>query len=152
MKSTEYLIVPLLQGFCWFDDGLQAHLDAEGWGHVTRPQSIVMVAVLTGFNRPSDIARHLRISRQAIHATIADMVEMGIFELSDDPDDRRSKIVTIAAKGAKMRNFANKTVQKLTAELARRIGKANVAALAKALGAEWGEPLMPAAPGPKRRK
>lgn len=144
MNATDYLIVPLLQAFCWFDDGLQAHLQAKGWGHVTRPQSMVMVNVVTGVCRPSDIARNLGISRQAIHSTIGQMVEMGMFELTDDPLDGRSKIVSIAAKGQAMRTDANEAVQLLTAELARRIGKTNVANLAVALGAEWGMPMAPA--------
>ena len=144
MNATDYLIVPLLQAFLWFDDGLQAHLQEKGWGHVTRPQSMVMINVVTGVCRPSDIARNLGISRQAIHSTINQMVEMGMFELTDDPLDGRSKIVSIAAKGQEMRADANAAVQMLTAELARRIGKANVANLAVALGADWGAPLLPA--------
>ena len=156
MNATDYLIVPLLQAFCWFDDGLQAYLQEKGWGHVTRPQSMVMVNVVTGVCRPSDIARNLGISRQAIHSTINQMVEMGMFELTDDPLDGRSKIVSIAAKGMEMRADANAAVQMLTAELARRIGKANVANLAVALGADWGAPMMPpktdAAPAKRKAK
>ncbi len=68
MNAPEYLIVPLLQAFYWFDDGLQAHLQARGWAHVTRPQSMVMVNIVTGIRRPSDIARNLGVSRQAVSA------------------------------------------------------------------------------------
>ena len=143
MNASDYLIVPLLQSFFWFDDGLQAHLQAKGWGHVTRPQSMVMVNVVTGVCRPSDIARNMGISRQAIHSTIAQMVDMGMFELQDDPMDGRSKIVVITPKGMAMRADANEAVRLLTAELGRRIGKANIANLAAALGADWGSPLMP---------
>lgn len=152
MNAPEYLIVPLLQAFYWFDDGLQAHLQARGWAHVTRPQSMVMVNIVTGIRRPSDIARNLGVSRQAIHATIAQMVEMGMLALEDDPLDGRSKIVVIAAKGQAMRADANEAVNLLTAELARRIGPASVAALAAALGADWGPPLTPAAEKGKRAK
>lgn len=154
MNATDYLIVPLLQAFCWFDDGLQAHLQAKGWGHVTRPQSMVMVNFVTGVDRPSDIARNLGISRQAIHSTIAQMVEMGMFELKDDPADGRSKLIAITPKGLAMRADANEAVQRLTAELARRIGKPHVAALMAALGCEWGAPPPPppAAPKPARRR
>jgi DNA-binding MarR family transcriptional regulator len=143
MNASDYLIVPLLQSFFWFDDGLQAHLKVKGWGHVTRPQSMVMVNVVTGVCRPSDIARNLGISRQAVHSTIAQMVEMGMFALEDDPQDGRSKIVEITSKGMAMRADANEAVRLLTAELGRRIGKANIDNLAAALGADWGPPLMP---------
>ncbi|BCW87281.1 hypothetical protein sos41_04100 [Alphaproteobacteria bacterium SO-S41] len=156
MNAADYLIVPLLQAFCWFDDGLQAQLQEKGWGHVTRPQSMVMVNVVIGVCRPSDIARNLGISRQAIHSTINQMIEMGMLELTDDPLDGRSKILSIAAKGLAMRADANEAVQLLTAELARRIGKTNVANLAVALGADWGQPLLPtpanAAPAKRKAK
>lgn len=154
MNATDYLIVPLLQAFCWFDDGLQAHLQAKGWGHVTRPQSMVMVNFVTGVDRPSDIARNLGISRQAIHSTIAQMVEMGMFELKDDPADGRSKLIAITPKGLAMRADANEAVQRLTAELARRIGKTHVAGLMTALACDWGAPPPPppVQPKPARRR
>ena len=155
MNSTDYLIVPLLQAFCWFDDGLQAHLQAKGWGQVTRPQSMVMVNFVTGVLRPSEIARNLGISRQAIHSTIAQMVDMGMLELKDDPADGRSKVIAITPKGVAMRADANEAVQALTAELGRRIGKAHVANLAAALSCDWGAPHKPTVKppsSPRKRK
>lgn len=101
MRASEYLIVPFLQAFFWFDDGLQAWLQKKGWGHVTRSQSMVMVNILSGTCRPSDIARSLGISRQAIHATISQMVEMGMVEMQDDPEDGRSKIVVLSKWGSR---------------------------------------------------
>ncbi|MCC7274519.1 MAG: winged helix-turn-helix transcriptional regulator [Alphaproteobacteria bacterium] len=160
METTRYLIVPLLQAFCWFDDGLQAFLQKRGWAHVTRPQSMVMVNVLTGVRRPSEIARNVGVSRQAMHTTIGQMIEMGMLEMRDDPADKRSKIVALSAKGHTMRKDADMAVEALTGELIRRIGKENVANLSKAFAADWGAPLadivVPAAavredrPRPKR--
>lgn len=139
MKETHFLIVPLLQGFFWFDDGLQAHLRKKGWGHVTRPQSMVMIHIIGGIVRPSDIARNLGISRQAVHATLNQMVEMGMLEMRDDPHDGRTRIAALSRKGAAMQADANAAVEALSAELSRRIGKANVAALKKAFAADWGD-------------
>lgn len=148
MQEIRFLIVPLLQGFFWFDDGLQALLQKKGWGHVTRPQSMVMINILSGIVRPSDIARNLGISRQAVHATINQMVEIGMLEMRDDPEDGRSKRVALSGMGAAMRKDANAAVEALTAELARRIGKANIAALSRAFAADWGDPPR----GPDRIK
>lgn len=141
MIAANYLIVPLLQGFFWFDDGLQAYLQARGWHNVTRPQSMVMVNVVTGVRKPSDIARNLGISRQAVHTTINQMVEMGMFEMQDDPADGRSKIVTITEKGHRMRKDADAAMAVLSEELRRRIGKTAVDNLMKAFTPEWGEPM-----------
>lgn len=140
METARYLIVPLLQAFFWFDDGLQAYLRSRGWDQVTRPQSMVMLNVVVGITRPSDIARNLGISRQAVHSTIAQMIEMGMLELKDDPEDGRSKVVAITAKGQAMRMDANAAVDALTAELGKRIGAGNIANLVKAFKADWGAP------------
>ncbi|ATQ44169.1 MarR family winged helix-turn-helix transcriptional regulator [Caulobacter mirabilis] len=139
MIGAETLIVPLLQAFFWFDDGLQSYLQARGWNQVTRPQSMVMANVVIGFHKPSDIARNLGISRQAVHTTINQMVELGMLELRDDKDDRRAKIVAVSDKGRAMGRDADDAMAALTAELKRRIGPRNVENLIKAFSAEWGE-------------
>lgn len=141
MKNTEYLIVPLLQGFYWFDEGLQGYLRSRGWSEITRSQSMIMVSVITGTRNPSDIARALGISRQAVHATIEQMVKMDILELVDDPADGRAKMVKLSKSGEMRRKDARRAVALLARELAARIGKQNVDNLMKAFAADWGEPL-----------
>lgn len=142
MDSPNFLIIPLLQGFSWFDDGLQAYLAARGWPQATRPQSMIMVHVVRGVTRPSDIARNLGVSRQAVHTTINQMIELGLLALEADPEDRRSKRVVIAPAGQKMRAVAQEAVAVLSAELERRIGKTHVDALHAAFAADWGSPLV----------
>lgn len=138
MIGAETLIVPLLQAFFWFDDGLQSYLQARGWNQVTRPQSMVMANVVMGFHKPSDIARNLGISRQAVHTTINQMVELGMLELREDAEDGRAKIVALTNLGHDMRQDADKVMGDLQAELRRRIGNRNVDNLIKAFSTEWG--------------
>jgi DNA-binding MarR family transcriptional regulator len=140
MQSPSYLIVPLLQGFYWFDEGLQNYLRAKGWSEVTHAQSMIMVNVITGTRKPSDIARVLGISRQAVHATIEQMIAMDLVELVDDPDDGRAKILKLSAGGERRRKDARRAVMLLTRELSARIGKQNVQNLFKAFSIDWGKP------------
>lgn len=149
MKSPDYLIIPLLQGFYWFDDGMQNHLRACGWSEITRPQSMVIANIIMGVTRPSDIARNLGISRQAIHLTIGQMIEMGVVELKGDPESQRSKIVCLTKEGERRRRDARQAVEALMAELARRIGRRNVENLIKAFAVDWGPPVASAV---KRRR
>lgn len=144
MNSSEYLILPLLQGFYWFDEGLQSYLKSKGWSAVTRPQSMIMSNVILGVNKPSDIARRLGISRQAIHTTLDQMVEQGLLELRDDPSDKRSKVVVISKSGERRRQDARRAMMMLTEELSKRIGSKNVENLQKAFAAEWGPPVLTA--------
>jgi len=141
MESVEHLIVPLWQAFVWTDEGLQNYLRKQGWPEVTRPQSMVMNNVVIGVRKPSDIARNLGVSRQAIHITIRQMVDLGILELVDDPEDRRSKVVAIGATGAKMRESAQQAMLQIARTLEKRIGKTQVDQLKAALAADWGAPL-----------
>lgn len=141
MDKAESLIVPLLQGFSWFDDGLQAYLEAKGWPHATRPQSMVMIHVVRGITRPIDIARSLGVSRQAIHTTINQMIKLGLLDLVSDSTDGRSKRVVITPTGQKMRAAANEAMLHLSAVLEERIGVPCVDALRQAFSADWGPPL-----------
>jgi len=140
MIGADKLIVPLLQAFLWFDDGLQSFLQAQGWDQVTRPQSMVMANVVIGVHKPSDIARNLGISRQAVHTTINQMVKLGMLEIRDDAEDRRATIVAVSAKGRAMGVDADRAMEALAAELRRRIGPRNVENLVKAFAADWGDP------------
>ncbi len=138
MQAAESFIVPLLQAFVWFDDGLQSFLQARGWHEVTRPQSMIMANVVIGVHKPSDIARNLGISRQAVHTTINQMVEMGMLELRDDINDRRAKIVAISEMGREMGRDADVAMAAMSAELRKRVGSKNVDNLIKAFSADWG--------------
>jgi DNA-binding MarR family transcriptional regulator len=146
MEKVEHLIVPIWQAFVWMDDSLQSYLRQQGWPEVTRPQSMVMNNVVMGVRKPSDIARNLGVSRQAIHTTLRQMVALGLLQLVDDPDDGRSKVVAIGETGSKMRENAQTAMLLLAKALERRIGKAHVDGLKAALAADWGAPLTWDAP------
>ena len=140
VAAPSHLILELLTAFYWFDEGLQNHLRAKGWPEVTRPQSMLMANLALGLHRPSDIARNLGVSRQAIHATIGQMVGKGVVELVDDPDDGRMKLVVLNARGEAMRRDAQAAMTVMVDALSRRIGARKVAQLREALLSNWGDP------------
>ncbi|WP_426031319.1 MarR family winged helix-turn-helix transcriptional regulator [Caulobacter sp. DWP3-1-3b2] len=156
MDATRYLIVPLLQGFEWFDESLQLSLRENGWPPLTRPESIVMMHVQMDIVRPSDIARSLRLTRQAVHVTIKTLVDRGVFEMADDPIDGRIKIVKLTPMGEAMRQDAKTIVDQLTDILTLRVGPKKIKALREAFLADWGEPVVcrlqrrPAAKKPRK--
>lgn len=138
MRTNQLIIAPF-QRFCWLDEGLQARLHDHGWPDVNRPQSMVMTNIVSGIVRPSDIARNLGISRQAIHSTIGQMVKLGIVQLEVDPSDRRHMIVSLTDLGARMREDAQRSMDALSAQIAARLGQDRFDALLAALEADWGE-------------
>jgi DNA-binding MarR family transcriptional regulator len=135
------MFLNLLQGFYWFDEGLQNYLRARGWPEVTRPQSMVMANVMMGVTRPSDIARRLGISRQAIHVTIKSMIDLDMVDLVDDPSSKRVKVVMLTKVGEAMRTDARAAMGMMVTELVGRLGKKRLQQAAAALGADWGPPL-----------
>ncbi len=148
---TNQLIIALFQRFCWLDEGLQARLHDHGWPDVNRPQSMVMTNIVSGIVRPSDIARNLGLSRQAIHSTINQMVKLGIVQLEVDPGDRRHMIVSLTDLGARMRRDAQRSMDALTAQIAAVLGQDKFDALLAALEADWGDNIAPASLAPRRR-
>lgn len=152
---TNQLIIALFRRFCWLDEGLQSRLHDHGWPDVSRPQSMVMTNIVSGVVRPSDIARNLGISRQAIHSTINQMVKLGIVQLEVDPDDRRHMVVSLTDLGARMRQDAQRSMDALTAQVAAALGQNKFDALLAALEADWGNNVdrteMPAS-AQRRRK
>ena len=139
--DIRHLLLSLLQGFYWFDEGLQNYLQARGWPTVTRPQSMVMANIVLGVRRPSDIARNMGVSRLAIHATINQMVELGIVALVDDPTNRRVKLVAPTTTGETMRVDAQRSMVIMAEELGQRLGKAALLRTAHLLGEDWGPPM-----------
>src|SRR3546814_13796564 len=83
---------------------------------------MVMTNIVSGIVRPSDIARNLGVSRQAIHSTINQMVKLGIVRLDVDPDDRRHMNVSLTDLGARMRQDAQRSMDPLPAPIADRLG------------------------------
>ena len=148
---TNQLIIALFQRFCWLDEGLQSRLHDHGWPDVSRPQSMVMTNVVSGIVRPSDIARNIGVSRQAIHSTIGQMVTLGIVQLEPDPADRRHMIVSLTDLGARMRQDAQRAMDAMTTQIAARLGQQQFDTLLAALDADWGDNIEPAAPVPRRR-
>ena len=142
MRSIDYLIIPLWEAFGWFDEGLQSSLKLRGWQTMTRPESAVMIHVILGTNRPSDIARNLGLTRQAIHITISKMVEKGVLELHSDPLDARVSVVGLTKVGKEMRRDAKMIVQYIESVLTERIGAQRVRSLKAALAPEWGAPVI----------
>ncbi len=135
------MLLTLLQGFYWFDEGLQNYLRSRGWPTVTRPQSMVMANIVMGVRYPSDIARRLGISRQAIHKTIKSMVAIDMVALVDDPDNGRVKLVQLTKTGEAMRRDAQHAMRLMADELVARVGKRSVMRAATALAQDWGPPL-----------
>lgn len=136
------LIRGLLHGFYWCDECLQSSLAAGGWPAVSRTQSMIMVNVSDGITRPSDLARAIGVSRQAIQRTLMEMEHDGLIHLVPDPQDGRAKIVGLSKDGKGIYGTALRAIDVMEAELKRRLGSKTIDELRKVLYADWGPVII----------
>jgi DNA-binding MarR family transcriptional regulator len=107
---------------------------------LARAHALVFSHLDDGGTRPAEIARRSGISRQAVGQTIAQMRELGLVKLANDPSNRRARLVQPTAKGRKALERSGSGSQAAEKVLSRRIGAARVKALRDALEADWGAP------------
>ena len=132
------LLRTMLHGFYWLDDGLQAHMRERAGISLPRAQSMMMVCIGDGIDRPSDLAVRLSVSKQAVQQGLKELVVKGLVEIRPDPGNGRQKFVCFTKKGRECRNIARAGILKLEKLLAARIGRDRLGALNEALRADWG--------------
>lgn len=131
--ESSLLILDLMRAFYWFDEQLRARLAERGWPGITRSQSLVLANVANGVTRPSRIAEHLGVTRQAMSQLLGEMAARGLVDLVPDPDDARAQRVASAAAGVTIREAARAILRDLEQELEQRVGPKVMAGLRMAL-------------------
>jgi DNA-binding MarR family transcriptional regulator len=137
--ESDFLMRLLFDAYYWFDESLQRSLQANNIPTLSRSQSMVMVCLEEGIRRPSALARKLRVSRQAMQKTLADMEGKGYLRLVSDPEDRRAKSVRLSKIGKQRQEMAKKCLRTMEGELRTRLGSAKINSLTRALAEDWGD-------------
>lgn len=130
-----------MRAFYWADESLQNLISAKGWPAITRAQSLVFVNIGEGVTRPSEIAARVGVTRQAIHQTLNELIELGYLRLEPDATDKRAKVIRYTEQGARLGMDALAALKDVETELATRIGHSTVLGLRQALSAPWGAPI-----------
>ena len=143
----------LLEGWDWFDNALQTYLKADGFEGYNKSQSMMIMYVSSGVRRPAEIARKMRLSRQAIGHIAGQLLEMKVLEANPDPEDGRSVVLGFALKARGLQATARTIIATLEERLEQRIGAKKMAALTEILNLDWGAAIEDddAASGKKRR-
>jgi DNA-binding MarR family transcriptional regulator len=137
-EPTGRFLGDLVHATYWMDDGLQAHMRACAGMSLPRSQSMLMVYLSDGFDRPADLAKRLRISKQAVQQGLKELIAKDMVTLERDPENRRQKRVRFTDHGRELRDIAQQGLERLEAELSQRIGAERMQALGDALQANWG--------------
>ena len=133
----------LVAAIDWYDNSLQTVMATRGLKVINRGQVMMLIHIVNGTTRPSDIAREMRTTRQHIHAMGKGLIESDILELIPDPDDGRSRQYMLSEDASVLRSKVLEIVDYLSSKLADRIGKDTVRDLSRALGSDWGDLIRP---------
>ena len=128
----------LVHATYWLDDGLQAYMQAHAGLCLPRAQSMAMVYLTEGVDRPSDLAANLSVSKQAAQQVLKELSLKGIIQITPDPDNGRQKRIVLTDYGRNLREIAEQGLEAMERELAERIGADELAALQRSLEADWG--------------
>lgn len=132
------LLRDLVHATYWLDDGLQAYMREHAGISLPRAQSMMMVYLSEGVDRPADLAKRLRVSKQAVQQGLKELMSKDMVTVEPDPASGRQKIVRFTEHGRELRDIARKGLKSLESLLTRRIGRARADALRRALESDWG--------------
>jgi DNA-binding MarR family transcriptional regulator len=143
MKTSPYspLGQLLLGAFRWFDESLHASLAARDRPPLSHTQSLVFAYLDEGGTRSAELARRAGISRQAMHKTVRELVDLDLVALVPDPTHGGARLVVLTYTGRAYVADIQETFAAIEAALSERIGPISVTALRQTLEAEWGEPV-----------
>jgi DNA-binding MarR family transcriptional regulator len=137
-KSDDFLtsnIKGLLQEKLWLLDARfkQKRL-ATPYKTLTDAEARILATLRGETLTISEIARRLDLSRQAIHKTVAKLVQAKLLKLEPIPDNARDKRIEFTEKGEAMKTAGYKALQELEKEVETKIGKENLKRLKLLLG------------------
>lgn len=136
MKSLRVLLRTRLE---WIEEHLMQNAEKNGYGYIT-PSMARLYSYLGNTPVPmSELARRLKISRQAVHQLVNEGLNSGFLELLDSPKDKRVKMVQFSQDGQKMAAVAIAEINKAEEELKQYLGAENVQQLRRILELKWPE-------------
>lgn len=73
--------------------------------------------------RPTELAQRMQITKQSVHDLLRHLERRGYAERKVDPDDKRSRLIYLTARGRKLEALARKYARLAERELAKQLGK-----------------------------
>ena len=117
-----------------FNELLMERFAARGFGDVRPSFGSLLVPLFEQDGlRLGELAVRGRLSKQAVTGLVKLCEDAGLVVREPDPDDGRAFRIRLSVRGRKLRRVAGEELRSLDAELVASLGKANHAALRRAL-------------------
>ena len=124
---------------------IQAGVEARGFADVRPAHGFTFVLLSRGPATTVAIAAHLGVTKQAAGQLVAELESKGYVRRRDNPDDGRSRLVELTARGRACTRAADAAAVEAVREWEQRLGARRVRQLATALAAVGATgPLRPA--------
>jgi len=106
---------------------------ARGYPFVRLAHNAVFGTLFGEGGRISDMAARAGITKQSMGEVVRELVDVGVLEMSVDPDDRRAKVVTYTQLGLEVTNGGRRYLETLEKLFADRFGDADYEATRRVL-------------------
>ncbi|MBL8909577.1 MAG: MarR family transcriptional regulator [Archangium sp.] len=110
-----------------FNERGMAKVNAEAGGPMLREAHTRLLPHLQDPKgvRITALARKLGVTKQAIQQLVADLLEAGVVEVLDDPDDARARLVVLTELGVNAMQHGTSLLLDIEKDLATRFGAQN---------------------------
>lgn len=131
------MMVELVKAMNWAHQNMQSEIAKSGMEAFSINQGIVLSHIQLDTRRPSELARTMNISRQAVSVILKQLEDRNIIRLIDDPDHKLAKIV-VMTEDTEIMEILTKARKTTENRLQDRIGSKNFDKLKSALALSWG--------------
>lgn len=132
----------LLSRMEWMEARVMEGAGRNGYGQVTPAMNRMFAHMVGAPVGLSELARHLAVSRQAVHKLANEAAALGLVEFVACAADARIKLLRFTEKGWAMSASAAREFAAIEAGLARRIGAEDMEALRRILARPWSDDEM----------
>lgn len=112
----------LRNAYTAIDLAVRAELTQHGFSDITPSQFALLRNLGEDGSRPSELAKHAGVTRQAITKLVDELEQLDLVHRVPDPDDGRGVIVRYTDRGLNGLELARRRALDLEAEYAARVG------------------------------
>ncbi len=131
------LFCGLFDAYQTIASSLEKKLEESGQIHLTRTQIIILINVINGLSRGSQLAKAIGISRQAVQQQLSELIASNILYKKPDSGDKRANKIEFTNKGKKVANLIQTASALIEKDLSGIVGLGNLQTLRKLLAAKW---------------
>ena len=106
-----------------------SELAGHGFEDIRPAHSAVFRHILPAGSRLTELAERAQMTKQSMAYLVESLRELGYLELSPDPTDGRAKLVCLTQRGRAFQQAAMDLSQQAEAQLAARLGEAELVQL-----------------------